>query len=96
MQPTPALDPLQQLFLDVPGVPGGASMLIVLLVAATLIAYRLASMVYNDAEERGDEYALGWALATALGIYLVLIPGLIVMLLYVLQRNPKDPASAAS
>lgn len=96
MRPTTAFDPVHQLFLDFPGVPGGASMLIVLLFAATLIAYRLASIVYTDAQDRGHEYALVWALATALGIYLVLIPGLIVILLYMLQRNPKDPESTAT
>ena len=56
------------------------SLSIVILVGATY-------WVYNDARERDDDRAVIWALLTALGFFIGLIPGVLVLVVYLLVRE---------
>jgi len=71
-------------------VPGGIELLIVGLlffVVSIVILVGATYWVYTDAKERGDDRAVIWALLTALGFFIGLIPGVLVVVVYVLVRE---------
>ena len=70
--------------------PGGIELLIVGLLFFVLSIVILAGAtywVYTDAKERGNDNAVIWALLTALGFFIGLIPGVLVVVVYVLVRE---------
>ncbi|WP_254278664.1 hypothetical protein [Haloarcula marina] len=69
--------------------PGGAELIIVLVVLVIGLAILVGSIlatywVYKDATRRGDDNAIIWTVLTALGFFIGLIPGLIVVAVYAL------------
>lgn len=70
-------------------VPGAPELLIILLifVISLAIAVGAAYWVYNDAKNRGDDRAVIWGLLTALGFFIGLFPGLLVIIVYFLVRE---------
>jgi uncharacterized BrkB/YihY/UPF0761 family membrane protein len=71
-------------------VPGGIELLIIGLVFFVLSIVVLVGAtywVYTDAKERGDDRAAIWAVLTALGFFIGLIPGILVVVVYVLVRE---------
>jgi predicted permease len=70
------------MFLIAPGiaVPGTPELLVLLLVG--IVPFALAYWVYADARDRGDEYALNWAITVFLTSLFSLFPGTIVVSLY--------------
>lgn len=70
--------------------PGGIELLIVGLiffVLSVVILVGATYWVYTDAQERGNDNAVIWALLTALGFFIGLIPGVLVVVVYVLVRE---------
>jgi uncharacterized BrkB/YihY/UPF0761 family membrane protein len=71
-------------------VPGGIELLIIGLVFFVLsiaILVGATYWVYSDANERGDDRAAIWAVLTALGFFIGLIPGVLVVVVYLLVRE---------
>ena len=72
------------------GIPGGPELLILLLVflIGPVIGFALAYYIYTDAEKRGEDNGALWAVVAGLAsIVASPIGGLIVLFVYVLQRN---------
>ncbi|PSP47062.1 hypothetical protein BRC75_10830 [Halobacteriales archaeon QH_7_69_31] len=68
------------------GIPGGPEILIILLIP--VIAVALAYYIYTDAEKRGEDNGALWAVVAGLAsIVASPIGGLIVLFVYVLQRE---------
>lgn len=76
--------PLQPLQL-----PGAAELLIVFVIFIIGLAILIGASywVYSDAKKRGRDNAVIWALVTALGFFIGLIPGLLVLVVYLLTRD---------
>lgn len=72
------------------GMPGGPELLI-LGVIFLIIPFGLAYWVYNDAESRGEENAALWAVAVGALTYLTLFGGLLTLVVYIWQREEKQP-----
>jgi hypothetical protein len=73
------------------GIPGGPELLIFGLLFL-ILPFAFAYYVYTDAEERGEENAALWALAAGLaGIIASPIGGLLVVVVYIWQRDEKQP-----
>ncbi|PSP66034.1 hypothetical protein BRC85_11520 [Halobacteriales archaeon QS_1_69_70] len=69
------------------GIPGGPEILIFLLIGP-VIAVALAYYIYTDAEKRGEDNGALWAVVAGLAsIVASPIGGLIVLFVYVLQRE---------
>ena len=69
------------------GIPGGPELLIILLIGP-VIAVALAYYIYTDAEKRGEDNGALWAVVAGLAsIVASPIGGLIVLFVYVLQRE---------
>ncbi|WP_254839914.1 hypothetical protein [Natronomonas marina] len=72
------------------GIPGGPELLIVLLlfVLSLVVPFVLAYYIYTDAERRGEENGALWAVVAGLAaIVATPVGGLLVLLVYVLQRD---------
>ena len=72
------------------GIPGGPELLIVLLIflVGPVIGAALAYYIYTDAEKRGEDNGALWAVVAGLAsIVATPIGGLIVLFVYVLQRE---------
>jgi uncharacterized membrane protein len=72
------------------GIPGGPELLIVLLlfVLSLVVPFVLAFYIYTDAERRGEENGALWAVVAGLAaIVATPVDGLLVLLVYVLQRD---------
>ncbi len=69
--------------------PGGPELLIVgiLGVFFVILPFVLAYWVYNDAEQRGDENAALWALATGGLTFLTFFGGFLALAVYIWQRE---------
>jgi uncharacterized membrane protein len=68
------------------GIPGGPEILIILLIP--VIGVALAYYIYKDAEKRGEDNGALWAVVAGLAsIVASPIGGLIVLFVYVLQRE---------
>ena len=68
------------------GIPGGPEILIILLIP--VIGVALAYYIYTDAEKRGEDNGALWAVVAGLASIVVSpIGGLIVLFVYVLQRE---------
>jgi hypothetical protein len=73
------------------GLPGGPELLIFGLLFLVL-PFVFAYYVYTDAEERGEENAALWAVAAGLaGLIASPIGGLLVVVVYIWQRDEKQP-----
>ena len=69
------------------GIPGGPELL-VLFIIGPVIAVALAYYIYADAEKRGEDNGALWAVVAGLAsIVASPIGGLIVLFVYVLQRE---------
>jgi hypothetical protein len=69
--------------LQIPGLPGGPEILIILVVL--LIAFGLIGRwVYRDAKKQGSAYAWQWGVGVGVLFIAGLVPGLLGLLLYVL------------
>ena len=69
------------------GIPGGPELL-VLFIIGLVIAVALAYYIYADAEKRGEDNGALWAVVAGLAsIVASPIGGLIVLFVYVLQRE---------
>jgi uncharacterized BrkB/YihY/UPF0761 family membrane protein len=73
-------------------IPGGAEIVVLLLmlvffVVGLAILIGATYWVYNDAQKRGNDNAALWAVLTALGFFIGLIPGLVVVVVYVVVRE---------
>lgn len=76
------------------GVPGGAELLIILLLL--LLAFGLVGRwIYRDAKRRDSDWAWQWGVGIALLFLFGLIPGLLGVIIYLLVR-PDMPAAAGS
>jgi uncharacterized membrane protein len=68
------------------GIPGGPELLIILLIP--VIGVALAYYIYSDAEKRGEDNGALWAVVAGLAsIVASPIGGLIVLFVYMLQRE---------
>ncbi|MEF8807766.1 hypothetical protein [Natronomonas sp.] len=73
------------------GLPGGPELLILGLLFLVL-PFVFAYYVYTDAEARGEENAALWALAAGLAALVASpIGGLLVVVVYIWQRDEKQP-----
>ena len=72
--------------LQLPGLP---ELLIVLLIFVVGLAILVGASywVYSDAKRRGDDKAVIWGVLTALGFFVGLLPGLFVVVIYLLVRE---------
>lgn len=70
-------------------VPGAAELLIVLFIFVIGLAILIGASywVYSDAKGRGDDKAVMWGLLTALGFFIGLIPGVLVVVVYLVVRE---------
>jgi len=70
-------------------VPGAAELVIVLFIFVIGLAILVGASywVYSDAKRRGDDKAVLWGLLTALGFFIGLIPGVIVIVVYLVVRE---------
>ena len=69
------------------GIPGGPELLI-LFIIGPVIAVALAYYIYTDAEKRGEDNGALWAVVAGLAsIVASPLGGLIVLFVYVLQRE---------
>ncbi|QIO23122.1 hypothetical protein [Haloarcula sp. JP-L23] len=64
--------------------PGAVELLVVLFVfvIGLVILVGASYWVYSDAKGRGNDNAVLWAVLTALGFFLGLVPGLLVLVVY--------------
>ncbi|MBV0922826.1 hypothetical protein KTS45_01305 [Halomicroarcula limicola] len=64
--------------------PGAPELIIILLifVVGLVILVGATYWVYNDAQSRGNDNAALWAVLTALGFFIGLVPGLLVIVIY--------------
>jgi len=72
------------------GIPGGIELLIILFVflLGPVLAFVLAYYIYTDAQKRGEENGALWAVVAGLAtIVATPIGGLVVLFVYVLQRD---------
>ena len=72
------------------GVPGGPELLIVLLIflIGPVVGFVLAYYIYTDAEKRGEENGALWAVVAGLAsVAATPLAGLVVLFVYVLQRD---------
>ena len=68
------------------GIPGGPEILIILLIP--VIGFALAYYIYRDAEKRGEDNGALWAVVAGLASVVASpIGGLIVLFVYMLQRE---------
>ena len=68
------------------GIPGGPELLIILLIP--VIGVALAYYIYTDAEKRGDDNGALWAVVAGLAsVVATPLGGLIVLFVYMLQRE---------
>lgn len=72
--------------LQVPGLP---ELLILLFIFVVGLAITLgaAYWVYTDAKKRGNDSAGLWAAVTAIGFFVGLLPGVIVVVVYLVTRE---------
>lgn len=70
-------------------VPGAPELLIILFVFVLGLAVLVGASywVYSDAKRRGDDKAVLWGLLTALGFFIGLVPGLLVVVVYFVVRE---------
>ncbi|MFC7020831.1 MULTISPECIES: hypothetical protein [Haloarcula] len=71
-------------------IPGAIELFIVLFIFLVGLAILVGASywVYSDASKRGNDNAVIWAIATGFGFFLGLLPGLLVIILYVaIGRN---------
>ena len=69
------------------GIPGGPELLVILLIGP-VIAVALAYYIYTDAEKRGEDDGALWAVVAGLAsIVASPLGGLIVLFVYMLQRE---------
>ena len=71
-------------------VPGGIELLVlglVFFVVSIVVLVGATYWVYTDAKERGDDNAVIWGVLTGLGFFIGLIPGVLVVVVYVLVRE---------
>lgn len=70
-------------------VPGAPELLIILFVFVLGLAVLVGASywVYSDAKRRGDDKAVLWGLLTALGFFIGLVPGLLVVFVYFVVRE---------
>jgi hypothetical protein len=74
--------------------PGGMELLLLLMLFFIVLPFVFAYYVYTDAAERGDDNAALWALAAGLaGLVASPIGGLLVVLVYIWQREDERPAA---
>ncbi|MBX0294296.1 hypothetical protein [Haloarcula nitratireducens] len=64
--------------------PGAPELLIILFifVIGLVILVGATYWVYNDAQSRGNDNAALWAVLTALGFFIGLVPGFLVIVIY--------------
>jgi hypothetical protein len=72
--------------------PGGAEIIVLLLflvisIVGLAILIGATYWVYQDAQGRGNDNAALWAVLTALGFFIGLIPGVGVVVVYLLVRD---------
>ncbi|ELZ91295.1 hypothetical protein C440_13314 [Haloferax mucosum ATCC BAA-1512] len=65
----------------------GFGVLLVSVAVPVLLGFALAYLVYNDAEKRGDENAVLWALGVGVLTLTTFFGGLLVVGVYVWQRE---------
>ena len=72
------------------GVPGGPELLIILLIflIGPVVGFVLAYYIYTDAEKRGEDNGALWAVVAGLAsVAATPFGGLVVLFVYVLQRD---------
>lgn len=64
--------------------PGAIELVVVLFVfvIGLVLLVGASYWVYTDAKKRGNDNAVLWALLTALGFFIGLLPGLVVLVVY--------------
>lgn len=74
------------------GFPGGPESLAVGVVTSAflVVTFVMAYWVYSDAVKRGNYNGVYWAMAVVALSFLTLVGGVVVLVVYVLRREP-DP-----
>jgi len=69
-------------------IPGAVELVVLLVVFVLgLVALGAAYLVYSDAKGRGNDSAGLWAVLTTIGFFVGLIPGVAVVVIYLLVRE---------
>ncbi|MFC6974768.1 hypothetical protein ACFQL1_08880 [Halomicroarcula sp. GCM10025709] len=77
------------------GVPGGAEIVILLLIFGILLVVPLivSALIYRDANDRNSSHALAWASGSFFGAFLGgFFGGVVVWALYLVVRDEIGPA----
>lgn len=72
--------------LQIPGLPE-LIILFFIFVLSVAVALGAAYWVYTDASKRGRETAGIWAALTALGFFVGFVPGVVVVVVYLITRD---------
>lgn len=72
-------------------IPGSGELLVLfgflISVVGLVVLVGATYWVYTDATNRGDDNAVLWAAGTAAGFFFGLLPGVLVVVIYVLTRE---------
>lgn len=69
--------------LQIPGIPGGPEVLVVLLVLVVVFGL-VGRWVYRDAKKQGSEWAWQWGVGVAVLFLVGFVPGLLGLVVYLL------------
>jgi hypothetical protein len=73
---------------QIPGLPGGPELLIVLLLALIIVVF-VGRWVYRDAKARGSKWAWQWSVGISVLFFFGLVPGLLGLVIYLFLRDDK-------
>ena len=70
-------------------IPGAIELIIILFVFVIGLAILVGASywVYSDATKRNNDNAVIWALVTGLGFFIGLLPGVLVLIVYLVTRE---------